>query len=198
MTKHHSREVDTYLRRLNEVASAFLPTTQRNELVADIEAHIATELGDTTDKQRVREVLRQLGEPEVIVREACPDSPVISGRNSGQRIYDAVALGLLLFGAFIPPLLGWLAGVTMLWTSPRWTVRHKLLGTFVWPLGLGAPIVLGLTGSSSMLTANGLVPSAVAVMFLLAAAAAPIAVTIVLARQASRHDSVAHLVAQAT
>jgi hypothetical protein len=39
---------------------------------------------------------------------------------------------LLLFGGFLA-LIGWLVGLVLLWSSPRWTVVDKLVETLVLP-----------------------------------------------------------------
>ncbi len=52
------------------------------------------------------------------------------------------------------PLLGWLVGVILLWISPRWTSKDKLLGTLIWPGGLLAPIGLLLIGGLTQLNAG--------------------------------------------
>ena len=64
------------------------------------------------------------------------------GRLGGQRPargwWETGALVLVPFGALIPPPpIGWAAGVIMLWRSPVWTTREKLIGTFVLPGGVG-------------------------------------------------------------
>ncbi|TCO35430.1 hypothetical protein EV652_101310 [Kribbella steppae] len=38
-------------------------------------------------------------------------------------------------------MIGWLAGVWLLWTSDRWTRGQKLAGTLAWPLGYAAALV---------------------------------------------------------
>lgn len=66
-------------------------------------------------------------------------------RNSSVRAgLDCIAVALLLVGSFIVPGLGWLAGVALLWSSPSWTARQKLMGTLVIPLGLSLPAVLSV------------------------------------------------------
>lgn len=37
-------------------------------------------------------------------------------------------------------IVGWLAGLGLLWASRAWTVREKLVGTLVVPFGLAAAI----------------------------------------------------------
>ena len=39
--------------------------------------------------------------------------------------------------------IGWLVGVALLWTSDRWRIWEKVLGTLVWPFGYASVLVLG-------------------------------------------------------
>jgi hypothetical protein len=57
------------------------------------------------------------------------------------RAREVVALLLLLFGGLV--IFGWFIGVYLLWTSDRWKIGEKLLGTLVWPFGfIGAITIL--------------------------------------------------------
>ena len=67
------------------------------------------------------------------------EAPVLRRRGTGLEL---AAVLMLTAGSFIP-VLGWLVGVLLLWTSTRWTWREKLLGTLVVPLGPGGVLVLG-------------------------------------------------------
>ena len=53
------------------------------------------------------------------------------------RRWDAWAPWLIIFGP-VASGLGWVAGVLILWTSPTWSRRDKLIATFVPPAGLVA------------------------------------------------------------
>jgi hypothetical protein len=59
----------------------------------------------------------------------------------GVGLMEIAAIALLLFGAFLAGI-GWVIGVVLLWLSPRWRLSDKLLGTFVWPGGLAAILVV--------------------------------------------------------
>jgi hypothetical protein len=66
---------------------------------------------------------------------------------------------LLTAGSFVP-VVGWLVGVVLLWTSTLWRLREKLLGTLVVPFGLGLalfgwPLLFGLYGGSQTCTTSG-------------------------------------------
>lgn len=130
-------ELDGYLRRLRRAARG-LPRSRRRELIAQIQSHVAEacEAGVPAE-----DALRDLGEPEAIA--AAAQGPARTGL--GGR--DAAAIVLLLCGGFIAGI-GWLAGVVLLWTSPRWRWTDKLLGTLIWPggyAGLLAGLLFGLT-----------------------------------------------------
>ncbi len=52
-------------------------------------------------------------------------------------------------GGVILPVIGWLVGAYLLWTSRVWSVSDKLLGTLVLPGGwIWVPVVL-VAGASS-------------------------------------------------
>lgn len=59
------------------------------------------------------------------------------------------AILLLPLGSLVVPVVGWAAGVYLLWRSRAWTAREKLLGTLVLPGGLLLPLWLyGALGAS--------------------------------------------------
>ena len=81
-------------------------------------------------------------------RSECPDPPrqgwrPCCHRRRGRRPppgsgrWDAWAPWPIIFG-FIASGLGWIAGVVILWTSPTWSQRDKLIATFVPLAGLVA------------------------------------------------------------
>jgi hypothetical protein len=53
--------------------------------------------------------------------------------------HETTTIVLLLLGGFLF-LIGWFVGVVLLWLSDVWSTRDKLLGTFVLPGGLVAPL----------------------------------------------------------
>jgi hypothetical protein len=160
--------VKRYLKDL-EGAARMLPRARRAELLQDVRSHIEVALAEQErpDDAAVREVLAGLGAPPEIVTAALadgepvgPEAPAVTVGITG---HEVAAVVLLLFGALALGF-GWLAGVLLLWSSPRWTRRDKLLGTFVVPGGVVAPLIV------VALTASG--PSAgLAVLLILAAAA---------------------------
>lgn len=151
------RLVADYLRQLSAAASA-LPADRADELLEEITTHIAEARcagAAAGGSPGVRNILERLGDPADIVRAAAEPSPaqatVASGRADRLGALEICAVIFLLIGGVVIPVLGWLVGVVLLWVSPRWRTREKLLGTFVWPGGLLAPVVLlgaaGLAGT---------------------------------------------------
>ena len=61
--------------------------------------------------------------------------------------YTVTTVLLLVAGGFVLPIVGWFAGVVMLWAGPRWSAAEKWLGTVVWPAVVVAPLVCGLVAA---------------------------------------------------
>ena len=107
-----------------------------------------------------------------------------------------VSVLLLTVGSVVFPVLGWVVGVVLLWTSKHWTRGDKLLGTFVVPGGLLTPLVLLTVPSSQCVTASGsdiptvtsctgfAPPPALAIAGLVLLLAAPVVVAVHLLRRA--------------
>lgn len=135
--------IGDYLDRL-ETAVRALPPDRRAELLAEIKEHISITLSHEEDQGEatVRTILDRLGSPEDIAREAGTDldavSPPLGGSAGRSRVgaLEAVVVLLLLIGGIVLPVLGWIVGVVLLWSSARWTTRDKVIGTLVVPGGL--------------------------------------------------------------
>lgn len=170
-------------------AAAVLPADRREELVEEISAHITEALavlpapglpGGTRAQASVAQVLQmleQLGRPEDIVRAAAEDDePAPGPTRPGRGMLQAGAVVLLLLlGGFLIGL-GWLAGVALLWASPRWDTRDKLLGTLIWPGGLAAVLAVPRFGTGQ--------PPVLVLGLLLIGVAGPVLVAIRLLRRA--------------
>ena len=93
-------------------------------------------------------------------------------------------IALLLVGGFLWGV-GWLVGVVLLWLSDAWTIRQKLIGTFVVPGGLALPLYLLIV--ATLATSSG-GPAAwergLIVAGLVAVAVAAVAAAVFLARRA--------------
>jgi len=181
------RLVADYLNRL-AAAAASLPADRRAELFEEISVHIAEArtVRDTTGAApslSVADLLERLGRPDDIVREAAEDvetdaaAAVASQPALRKRILDTGTVVLLLIGGFLIGL-GWIAGVVMLWVSPRWRTNDKLLATLVWPGGLAAVLAVPRFGAA--------LPPLLTLSLLLVGVAGPILAAVRLLRQAWR------------
>jgi hypothetical protein len=134
-TRQTAGEADKLVRRyLAQLDAALggIDASRRAEILADVRGHI--EEGrtgrDPDDAASVRTLLDRVGDPAAIGAEAGAPPPA-SGR------WDAWAPWLIIFG-FIASGLGWIAGVLILWASPTWSQRDKLIATIVPLAGLVA------------------------------------------------------------
>jgi hypothetical protein len=139
-TRH--REVDAYLERLRR-SLAGLPEDRRAEIVAEIEGHISEALAERPDATDavVRSVLERVGDPADIAAEARARFGI---EPAPRRWTDPLAIVLLLVGGFT--IVGWFAGVVLLWISEAWNGRDKVIGTLVVPGGLAGSLGIGLIG----------------------------------------------------
>ena len=129
------RLVDDYLKRLRRELRD-LPRDRRNEVLRDIEGHIAearAELPSESEDQ-IRAMLDRLGDPAVIADDAWERYGLSRGA-TGTR--EVAAIVLLLLGGFVF-LAGWIFGLILLWSSKAWTTTDKLIGTLLIPGGLAA------------------------------------------------------------
>lgn len=148
--------VRDYMRSL-EQATAQLPPDERNEIQENIRMHLREELVRATSDADVRNILATLGDPYDIVGAQPGTDP-----RSGRGALEIIAVVLLLIGAFVVPVVGWVVGVVLLWSSKAWSTGQKLLGTFVFPGGLGAvffiwlvPVTLFSQSCSTLREATG-------------------------------------------
>jgi hypothetical protein len=110
-------------------------------------------------KTDARNLVDRLGEPADIAAEAQRrfgrlTRPAAGGREIG-------ALLLLGVGGLLVPVLAWVAGVVLLWTSESWNRRDKILGT-AFTVGalpglvlLGALLAVGSSGATLTYSGNG-------------------------------------------
>jgi hypothetical protein len=147
--------VDDYLRRL-DAAAAGLPPDRREDLLGGIREHIdaAVTSGEVTDEASLRALLDRIGEPEEIVAAAAepgdatpwtpaqPPAPTVYYRRPGIGLETAAVL-LLTLGSLLF-VVGWLAGIVMVWSSRRWTLLEKLAATLVFPGGPGLVLWLSV------------------------------------------------------
>lgn len=125
---HGDQIVAGYIAQL-ELALAGVPQSRRNEVVGEIREHISEARAKSaaeTDAD-VYNVLERLGDPADIAAEA------------GTRVDDSpparVTGGWADIAAAVLTPVFWPVGVILLWISPAWSVRDKLIGTLVPPGG---------------------------------------------------------------
>jgi hypothetical protein len=144
--------VARYLARL-QAALRDLPAARRDELLEQVSEHIAAaraELGAQASEAEIRTLLERLGDPAAIAAEAGHASDeLVQPPPARPGWLEVAALVLLPIGGIVVPVLGWFVGVALLWTSQRWSVRDKLLGTLVVPGGLALPLALGLFATTT-------------------------------------------------
>lgn len=181
--------VAAYLRRLRRAARR-LPRARREELLDEIADHIGQ--ARAAGVAPLRDVLAELGDPGEIAAAA---GPVRGTRLGG---VEAAAIALLLFGGFVF-LIGWIAGLILLWISPRWRWPDKLLGTLVWPGGYVAVLLVaalpvstsaesctGGAGRPTVCTGGGGLPGWAGILLLVITVLAPAAMAIRLVLGAQR------------
>lgn len=120
-----------YLERLRR-AGRDLPAGRRRELLAEIEGHLSEAIEPGASDVQALTVLDRLGEPEAIIAAEMPPRDEPANRRG---VAEWAAIILLPFGAFIF-VVGWFAGLVLLWSSRAWTTRDKWIGTLVIPGGL--------------------------------------------------------------
>lgn len=140
--KTNDRLVEEYLAGVHR-ALQDLPRARRDPIMEDIREHIriARAQMPSEDEAQIRQLLEDLGTAEAIRQEAgLPSNPRVTWG-------DRAAPWLLLFGGFVF-LVGWIAGVVLLWHSSIWNTRDKILATLIWPGGLATVVYAsGLTTS---------------------------------------------------
>lgn len=154
---------DLFARYLDAVAraAADLPSERREELLSEIREHLgsAERAGDAGDEAAARTVLDRLGEPEEIAAAARDEAglhqpgDVREWRQPG-RGHETAAVLMLTVGSLLP-VLGWLVGVALLWTSQRWRTREKVLGTLIVPGGPGLILIAGAMVPGSLTSCSG-------------------------------------------
>jgi uncharacterized protein DUF4190/HAAS domain-containing protein len=152
--------VEDYMRRL-EAAAWALPDYRREELLAEIRAHLDEALRQVPagDEAAVRSMLERLGTPEEIVAAAA--EPVPAGQFFPVPPTNGLAIASLLFGIFWLGGIGSLAALILGYRARR-EIRNSAgfqRGSSLATIG----IVLGWIGIAA------LVLVAVAAFFLLAA-----------------------------
>ena len=134
-----------YLESLRR-AGRGLPAGRRRELLAEIEGHLSEAIEPGASDAQALTVLDKLGEPEEII---AAEMPRPDEQPEGRGIREWGAIVLLLFGGFIF-VVGWFAGLVLLWSSRAWTTRDKWIGTLVIPGGLATSLIVALVVGGSV------------------------------------------------
>lgn len=146
MTAPHANQlIDGYLARLRG-ASTDLPSSVRAELIEDMRVHIAEARArepEETDAT-ILNILDRLGEPDTVVAEV--------RERLGLRAAAPYRPGVLEIAAVILVPFLWPIGVILLWMSPAWKVRDKLIGTFLPP---GGYMGIGIVGFAAATVHSG-------------------------------------------
>lgn len=129
--KAADRLVAGYLSDLDRALGSLSPD-RRRQIVREIALHIEEGRADLDheDPVAIQALLARVGDPRAIAAEAGAH-----GFSDVARSSDRFAPWLLLLGGFLF-VVGWFAGLALLWASPTWRARDKLLGTLVLPGGL--------------------------------------------------------------
>lgn len=149
------RLVSDYLQRLDSALAGVAPD-RRDEIVGEIRSHIEEQraaLHDETDAD-VYNLLERVGEPYALANTARSEaSPPAEPPHVRSRAGAVEILALVL-----TPLI-WPVGVILLWMSPAWNTRDKLIATLVPPGGyfglLLAFSILSFGALGTMSTCSG-------------------------------------------
>lgn len=134
---HGGDLVNEYLGRLDSALSS-VPNARREEILDEISNHIAEErsrLHEESDTD-LRNLLDRIGDPTDVAAAARDEEDAAPAPQHSRRIGAVEVLALVL-----TPLI-WPAGVMLLWLSPAWNRRDKLIGTLVPPGGYIFVVVL--------------------------------------------------------
>jgi uncharacterized membrane protein len=142
---HADQLIDGYLARLR-VAAADLPSSVREELIGDMRAHVAEararEPAETD--ATILNIIDRLGDPEMLVAEARQrPTPAPSTQASvAPWLYRS---GIIEIAAIVLLPFLWVIGVILLWLSPAWKTRDKVIGS-IFSLG-GYPGIFIIGGA---------------------------------------------------
>ncbi|QAY72062.1 hypothetical protein ET445_00665 [Agromyces protaetiae] len=146
MTDQLSRAARVYLREL-DAALAGVPQALRRDILDGIASDLAG-----LDPAAAAERIEQLGDPNEIAADVSGGVPAASGGEPGAsatalaappaqvappappvspRWYVVVTSLVVAFGGFVIPVIGWIAGITMMWMSRSWARWEKWTATLL-------------------------------------------------------------------
>jgi len=134
---HADSLIEGYLARL-DTAAGDLPKSARQELIDDMRAHIgeARRREPEETDATVLNILDRLGEPAAVLVDA--------RERLGIRPPQPYRTGLLEVAAVILVPFVWPVGVIILWMSPAWHWRDKLIGSLIPPGGYMGVALFGI------------------------------------------------------
>ena len=144
---------EDYLRRLRHAGRQLSPE-RRDELVTEIEGHLAEAIPPGASDDEALEVLERLGPPGEIIEA---EQPFASGQTDRRSWREWAAVILLPLGGFAFGV-GWLVGLILLWSSRLWTTRDKLIGTLIVPGGIATALLVVLLTATTR-RCKGFAPS---------------------------------------
>jgi uncharacterized membrane protein len=147
MTPTTHPAVRDYLRAVDR-ALGDLPRARREELVDELREHVDAALAEHPDPTEadVRNLLDRLGTPAEIAAAAAERLGVAP--RPKRPVLEIVALLFVTAGSVLVPVVGWLIGIALVYTSRIWRTREKVLATVLFPLGfLPVGFMLFFTGS---------------------------------------------------
>ena len=124
--------VTDYLKRLegelSDLPGDDLPRARRREIVEEVSAHIAEARasGGVESEAEVLTLLDRIGDPDEIVAEEQARLDIHPATPGSREVWTLILLGA---GGIILPLVGWIVGAFLLWGSPVWSRKEKLIGT---------------------------------------------------------------------
>ena len=122
----------------------------------DILSGVAEELAGL-DAPAAAARIEALGDPKFIAAEARSSAGPSEGASAPRGNatsapwYAAMTVLLLILGGFLFPVVGWVAGVVLLWASPMWSNREKWAGLLYGPIA-------GIAGGSLYGVIVGMIP----------------------------------------
>jgi hypothetical protein len=142
--------IRSYLIRVRR-AARHLPRGRRDWVITQVGDRLAGAIqADDGGTRDVRAALARFEEPKNVVLAVDGHVP---GTEASWLEYVAV---LLVLAGGVLWEAAWLAGVTLLWVSPRWRWPDKLLATLVWPGGLiVANLIAGRYSATSLVAPGG-------------------------------------------
>lgn len=126
-------------------------------VLAGVADHIRDAAADASEKGAQLDLdalLSELGDPALIAADvepvAAPTAPTPAARFVDTRGSVILTALLLSVGTWLLAIVGWAAGVWLLWSSQRWSRSEKIVATLWWPvlilLGSLGPAAFGAGG----------------------------------------------------